>query len=70
MENFSRGEDFTFAFAGRFTVEGIMPYLLQYIAPLGKGGDKSDYVDMGIRPPDGMFRGTVYKGVDDKAVAG
>lgn len=69
MENFSRGEDFTFAFAGRFTVEGIMPYLLQYIAPLGKGGDKSDYVDMGIRPPYGMFRGTVYKGVDDKAVA-
>lgn len=69
MENFSRGEDFTFAFAGRFTVDGIMPYLLRYIAPLGRGGDKSDYVDMGIRPPEGMFRATVYKGVDDKAVA-
>lgn len=68
-ENFSRGEDFTFAFAGRFTVDGIMPYLLQYIAPLGTGGKKSDYDDMGIRPPEGMVSETVYKGVDDKAMA-
>ncbi|MDD4820133.1 MAG: insulinase family protein, partial [Flavobacteriales bacterium] len=66
--NFSHGEDFTFVFVGSFTVDEILPYLEQYIAPLGKKRAKSEYKDMGIRPPVGRFEKTVYKGLDEKSI--
>ena len=65
--NFSHAEDFTFAFVGSFTIEDIMPYLLQYIAPLGAKREKSMYKDMGIRPVPAPLEQKIYRGLDKKS---
>ena len=67
QERFADASDFTFWFVGNFDVEGIKPYLTQYLGSLPNLDRNENWKDVGVRPPSGMVKETVYKGTDPKS---
>lgn len=68
-ERFANASDFTYFFVGNFSIEQLKPLLEKYLGSLPATAKKETYTDLGIRPPQGEVRKTVFKGIDDKSLA-
>ncbi|HEX6912019.1 MAG TPA: insulinase family protein, partial [Longimicrobium sp.] len=66
-ERFADAGDFTFYFVGRFDPDSLRPLAETYLASLPSGGRQETWRDVGIRPPAGVVRQTVRRGVEPKA---
>jgi zinc protease len=66
-DRFSEAGDFTFIFVGAFEVEALKPLIETYLASLPTTGREESWVDEGIRPPDGVIRKIVKKGLEPQA---
>ena len=67
-ERFADAGDFTFVFVGNITAEQLRPLVEKYIGALPVTGRKETWKDPGVRPPKGVIKKSVYKGVDDKSM--
>ncbi|HET8859099.1 M16 family metallopeptidase [Marivirga sp.] len=68
-DRFADASDFTFIFVGNFSVDGITPMLETYLGSLPTVKRKDDWVDLGIRPPEGVVKEEIIKGTDPKSYA-
>lgn len=59
--------DFTFVFAGAFTVEQLRPLVLQWLGSLPSMNRREQPRDAGVRPPRGVVERTVRRGVEPKS---
>jgi zinc protease len=66
-DRFSDASDFTFYFVGNFDVAELRRLTERYIASLPGGGRVEAGRDLGVRPPRGVVRRTVRKGLEPKA---
>lgn len=67
-ENFKNPADFTFIFTGSFSMDSLKGYLKEYLASLEtESGDRSNYRDLGIRPPEEKTIEILHKGIDEKS---
>ena len=67
-ERFANAADFTFFFAGAFTVDGIVPMINTYIGSLpSRGTGAGRFADTGLRFPAAVRRETVEKGQEPRA---
>jgi len=66
-ERFADAGDFTFYFVGRFDPDSLRPLVERYLASLPGSGARERWRDSGIRPPGGVVRRTVRRGVEPKA---
>jgi zinc protease len=64
---FAEAGDFTFVIVGNFTVDSIKPLVEKYLASLPTIGRQEKWVDTGIRPPTGVVKRVVRKGLEPKA---
>ena len=67
-ERFDNAADFTFFFVGTFSAQGIKPYIEQYIASLPSDLTKlEEPKDLKLTSPSGVFKRTVYAGLEEKS---
>ncbi len=66
-ERFANAGQFTFIFAGSFDPKGIEPLLATYLGSLPSTGKEETWRDLGIRPPPGVVRKVVRRGLEPKA---
>jgi zinc protease len=66
-QRFADAGDFTFYFVGRFDPDSLRPLVERYLASLPSAGAKETFRDVGIRPPGGVVRREVRRGVEPKA---
>lgn len=66
-ERFANASDFTFYFVGTFDVEGIKPYLTTYLASLPTLDHEETWQDEGVRPPSGVIKKAVYRGLEPQS---
>jgi len=59
--------DFTFYFVGNVDTAALRPLVETYLGGLPSTGRHETWRDLGIRPPTGVVRKTVYRGVEPKA---
>jgi zinc protease len=59
--------DFTFVFAGSFTVDAMKPLVEQYLASLPAIRRTETWKDVGVRPPRGVVERRVEKGIEPKS---
>lgn len=64
---FADASDFTFIFVGTFTPDTLRPLVERYLASLPAIHREEEGRDLGIRPPDGVVRKTVRRGVEQKS---
>ncbi len=65
---FRDASDFTFFFVGNFTLEEMRPLVNQYLGALPVTNREETWKDTGVRPPKGVIKKEVYKGIDDKSM--
>jgi zinc protease len=68
-DRFADASDFTFVFVGNFDVASLTPLLETYLGSLPTVDRKDDWVDLGIRPPNGVVKEEIIKGTDQKSYA-
>jgi zinc protease len=66
-ERMANGGGFTFFLVGSFSPDSVRPLVERYIGSLPATGGRESARDEGIRPPAGVVRKTVYKGIEPKA---
>jgi zinc protease len=66
-QRFADAGDFTFFLVGNFRPDDVRPLVERYLGSLPGGGARETWVDPGIRPPEGVVRRTVRRGVEPKA---
>lgn len=66
-QRFADAGDFTFYFVGRFDPDSLRPLAEAYLASLPSRGVREERRDPGIRPPGGVVRRTVRRGMEPKA---
>ena len=66
-ERFADAGDFTFYMVGAFDVDSVRPLVETYLGSLPSTGRRETWRDVGIRPPTGVVRRTVRRGVEPKA---
>ena len=66
-QRFADAGDFTFYFVGRFSPDSLRPLVEAYLASLPSNGRHESFRDVGIRPPEGVVRRTVRRGVEPRA---
>ncbi|MCL5246428.1 insulinase family protein [Cellulophaga sp. 20_2_10] len=60
--------DFTFVFVGSFDLEDLKSNVIQYLGSLPSNtNENSDWVDFGLRRPEGVIKKTFYKGSEQKS---
>ncbi len=64
---FGNAGNFTFFFTGNLDMDTILPMMQKYLGSLPSNDNKLHYRDLGIRPPKGPVKKTVYKGLDQKS---
>ena len=64
QDRFADASDFTFAFVGTFKIDSIKPLVLTYLGGLPSADREETWQDVGIRPPEGVIRKTVSKGLE------
>ncbi len=67
-DRFADASDFTFYLVGSFDLETIRPLVETYLGGLPALHRVEEGRDLGIRPPDGIVRKTVRKGMEPKAL--
>ena len=68
-DRFSDAGDFTFFFVGNFDQGALRPLVETYLASLPSTGRRESWLDLGIRPPEGVVKATVKKGIEQKSSA-
>jgi zinc protease len=66
-QRFADAGDFTFYLVGTFRPDSLRPLVERYLASLPGAGTRENFRDVGIRPPGGIVRKTVRRGVEPKA---
>jgi zinc protease len=66
-ERFAGAGGFTFYIVGRFEADSVRPLVERYLASLPTGTREQGWRDPGVRPPEGVVRRTVRRGVEPKA---
>ena len=66
-DRFADAGDFTFYFVGTFSPDSLRPLVERYLASLPGTGSEERWRDAGVRPPEGIVRRTVRRGVEPKA---
>ena len=66
-DRFADAGDFTFLFVGSFKMEQIVPLVVQYLGALPSTQRVENWVDEGIRTPEGKINKVVERGVEPKA---
>lgn len=66
-DRFSDASEFTFFFVGNFDKEEIKPLVEKYIGGLPSTNRNGTWVDLGIRPPEGVVEEVVNKGTEPKS---
>jgi zinc protease len=66
-ERFADAGDFTFVFVGNFQPDSIKPAIEAYLASLPAAGRQERWRDNGVRPPTGVVRKTVRRGLEPRA---
>ena len=67
-DRFADAGDFTFIFVGNFNLAAIKPLVQSYLGGLPTAGRDEKWRDVGVRPPGGLIRKTVRKGLEPKSV--
>lgn len=67
IDRFSDASDFTFYFVGRFEVDQLKPLVRQYLGSLPATYRNESWRDEGVRPPKGIVRKQVYRGLEEKS---
>jgi zinc protease len=67
-DRFADAGDFTFFFVGNLDPAGMEPLARRYLATLPSAGREETWKDLGIRPPEGVVKETVRKGVEPKSM--
>ena len=67
-DRFADAGDFTFIFVGNFDLATIQPLVQSYLGGLPATGRDEAWRDVGVRPPGGLIRKTVRKGLEPKSV--
>lgn len=66
-DRFADAGDFSFIFVGNITAEELRPLSEKYLGALPVTGRKESWKDPGVRPPKGVLKKEVRKGVDKKS---
>ncbi|MSR07834.1 MAG: insulinase family protein [Gemmatimonadetes bacterium] len=66
-DRFADASDFTFFFVGTFNVDSIKPLVETWLGGLPSVNRKEAWKDEGIRPPTGVVKRVVKKGVEPKS---
>jgi zinc protease len=66
-DRFKDAGDFHFFFVGSFTLPGIEPLVRRYLGSLPTLGRHESWKDTGIRPPKGVVRKEVRKGLEQQS---
>ena len=68
-DRFADASDFIFVFVGNLDLEAIEPLVVRYLASLPSLNRQETWIDVGIRPPKGVVKKTVKKGVEPQSQA-
>jgi zinc protease len=68
-DRFADASDFIFIFVGNLDLGVIEPLVTRYLASLPSLGRQETWKDVGIRPPKGVVKKTVTKGVEPQSQA-
>jgi len=63
-ERFADASDFTFVVYGDFTIDEMKPLILSYVATLPALHRQETWRDIGVRPPSGVVKRTIYRGIE------
>jgi len=66
-DRFADASDFTFFFVGNVTPDSLKPLAQRWLGGLPSGGRRETWRDEGIRPPAGVIRREVRRGVEPQA---
>jgi zinc protease len=66
-DRFADASDFTFYVVGTFEPDSLRPLVERYLASLPSLGREESWKDVGMRPPPGVVRRTVHRGIEPKA---
>jgi len=66
-ERFADASDFRFYFVGSFSEDQIIPLIERYLASLPSLGRHETWRDVGIRPPTGVLKKVIRKGIEPKS---
>jgi zinc protease len=69
-DRFADASDFTFVFAGTFSLATMKPLVEQYLGALPSTHRTETWKDVGIRPPKGVVKKSVNKGIEPKSQVG
>ena len=64
---FADAGDFTFIIVGNFAVDSVKPLVEKYLASLPTTGRQEKWRDTGVRPPTGVVKKVVRRGLEPKA---
>lgn len=67
-DRFADAGDFRFFLVGNFETNAILPLLETYLGALPSIGREESWRDVGIDPPQGIIRKSVYRGVEPKSL--
>jgi zinc protease len=65
-ERFADADDFAFFLTGAFAPDEVRPLVEHWIASLPARPGSESWVDLGIRPPDGVIRKVVRRGEEEQ----
>jgi zinc protease len=66
-DRFADAGDFTFVIVGTFRPDSIRPLVERYVGGLPARGRREAWRDVGVRPPAGVVRREVRKGIEPKS---
>ena len=66
-QRFAEAGDFTFMLVGNFAIDSIKPLVEKYLASLPTTGRQEKWVDNGVRPPTGVVKKVVRRGLEPKS---
>jgi zinc protease len=66
-DRFGDAADFTFIFVGNLELPVLEPLVKRYLATLPSTGREEVWKDLGIRPPKGVVKKTVRRGIEPKS---
>jgi zinc protease len=67
-ERFGDASDFTFYLVGRFDPDSVRPLVERYLASLPSLHREEEWRDLGIRPPRGVVKRVVRRGLENKGI--
>ncbi len=66
-DRFADAGDFTFVLVGNFTPQSIKPLVLTWLGGLPSRSQHETWRDLGVRPPDGIVKVEVKRGLEPKS---